>query len=155
LLPVKVLGKLFRGKFLAGLKAAYQAGQFTLTGSVLPLGDPRAFQQLLQQLYSHNWVVYAKRPFGGAVQVFRYLGRYSHRVAIANSRLVSMDHDRVSFRWKDYADNHRVKVMTLAAEEFLRRLLVTSHGIEYPPAAELPPLRRGGHGRERSATLNF
>src|SRR5712692_5598174 len=123
-LPVKVLGKLFRGKFLAGLKKAYQAGQLTLTGSVMHLGDPRAFQQLLQQLYGHNWIDYAKRPFGGATQVFRYLGRYSHRVAIANSRLVSMDHDRVSFRWKDYADNHRTKVMTVSAEEFIRRLLL-------------------------------
>src|SRR6516165_913639 len=123
-LPVKVLGKLFRGKFLAGLKKAYQAGQLKLTGSVMHLGDPRAFQQLLQQLYSNNWVVYAKRPFGGATQVFRYLGRYSHRVAIANSRLVSMDHDRVSFQWKDYADNHRTKVMTVSAEEFIRRLLL-------------------------------
>ena len=124
LLPVKVLGKLFRGKFLAGLKKAYQAGQLTLTGSVRHLGDPRVFQLLLQQLYSQNWVVYAKRPFGGATQVFRYLGRYSHRVAIANSRLVSMDGDRVSFRWMDYADHHRTKVMTVSAEEFLRRLLL-------------------------------
>jgi len=124
LLPVKVLGKLFRGKFLAGLKKAYQAGQLKLTGSVMHLGDPRAFPQLLQQLYSNNWVVYAKRPFGGATQVFRYLGRYSHRVAIANSRLASMEHDRVSFRWKDYSDNHRTKVMTVSAEEFIRRLLL-------------------------------
>src|SRR5215472_783620 len=124
LLPVKVLSKLFRGKFLAGLKKAYQAGQLTLTGSVRHLGDPRAFQHLLQQLYSQNWVVYAKRPFGGATQVFRYLGCYSHRVAIANSRLVSMEHDRVSFRWKDYADRHRTKVMTVSAEEFLRRVLL-------------------------------
>ena len=124
LLPVKVLGKLFRGKFLAGLKKAYQAGQLKLTGSVMHLGDRRAFQQLLQQLYSNNWVVYAKRPFGGATQVFRYLGRYSHRVAIANSRLASMEHDRVSFRWKDYSDNHRTKVMTVSAEEFIRRLLL-------------------------------
>jgi hypothetical protein len=124
LLPVKVLGKLFRGKFLAGLKQAYQAGELMLTGSVRSLGDPRAFQHLLRQLYSQDWIVYAKRPFGGAEQVFRYLGRYSHRVAIANSRLVSMDHDRVSFRWKDYADHHRTKVMTVVAEEFLRRLLL-------------------------------
>jgi Putative transposase/Transposase zinc-binding domain len=124
LVPVKVLGKLFRGKFLAGLKKAYQAGQLRLTGSVTHLGDPRAFQQLLQPLYSQNWVVYAKRPFGGATQVFRYLGRYSHRVAIANSRLVSMDHDRVSFQWKDYADNHRTKVMTVSVEEFIRRWLL-------------------------------
>ena len=124
LLPVKVLGKLFRGKFLAGLKQAYQAGELTLTGSVRSLGDPRAFHHLLRQLYSQDWIVYAKRPFGGAEQVFRYLGRYSHRVAIANSRLVSMEHDRMSFRWKDYADHHRAKVMTVSAEEFLRRLLL-------------------------------
>jgi putative transposase/transposase-like zinc-binding protein len=123
-LPVKVLGKLFRGKFLAGLKAAYREGQLTLTGSVADLGDPRAFQQLLEQLYGRNWIVYAKRPFGGAEQVFRYLGRYSHRVAIANSRLVSMDDNQVSFRWKDYANDHQTKVMTVSAEEFIRRLLL-------------------------------
>ena len=108
--------------FRVGLRR--QAGQLALTGSVRHLGDPRAFQQLLQQLYSHDWIVYAKRPFGGATQVFRYLGRYSHRVAIANSRLVSMDQGRVSFRWKDYADNHRTKIMTVFAEEFIRRLLL-------------------------------
>jgi hypothetical protein len=123
-LPVKVLGKMFRGKFLAGLKAAYRAGQLTLTGSVTHLGDPQAFQQLLDQLYGRNWIVYAKRPFGGAEQVFRYLGRYSHRVAIANSRLVSMDDNQVSFRWKDYANDHQTKVMTVSAEEFIRRLLL-------------------------------
>ena len=87
---MKVLGKLFRGKFLAALKTIYQAGQLRLTGSVAYLNDPRAFQQLLDALYGRKWAVYAKRPFGGAVQVFRYLGRYSHRVAISNSRLVSM-----------------------------------------------------------------
>jgi hypothetical protein len=123
-LPVKVLGKLFRGKFLAGLKAAYRAGQLTLTGSVADLADPRAFQQLLEQLYGRNWIVYAKRPFGGAEQVFRYLGRYSHRVAIANSRLVSMDQNQVWFQWKDYADNHQSKVMCVSAEEFMRRFLL-------------------------------
>src|SRR6516225_4961225 len=124
LLPVKVLGKLFRGKFLAGLKKAYQAGQLKLTGSVMHLGDRRALQQLLQQLYSNNWVVYAKRPFGGATQVFRYLGRYSHRVAISNGRLVSMDAGQVRFRYKDYADGHQLKVMTVAAAEFIRRFLL-------------------------------
>jgi len=75
-------------------------------------------------LYRQNWIVYAKRPFGGAEQVFRYLGRYSHRVAIANSRLVSMDDNQVSFRWKDYANDHQTKVMTVSAEEFIRRLLL-------------------------------
>jgi hypothetical protein len=123
-LPVKVLGKLFRGKFLAGLKAAYRAGQLTLTGSVEPLSDPQAFQQLLEPLYGRNWVVYAKRPFGGAEHVFRYLGRYSHRVAIANARLLSMDDQGISFRWKDYADDHQTKVKTVAAEEFIRRFLL-------------------------------
>ena len=123
-LPVKVLGKLFRGKFLAALKALYQAGQLTLTGSVAHLNASRAFQQLLDALYGRKWVVYAKRPFGGPTQVFRYLGRYSHRVAIANSRLVSMDEKQVSFHWKDYADGHQTKVMSLSTEEFLRRFLL-------------------------------
>jgi hypothetical protein len=123
-LPVKVLGKMFRGKFLAGLKAAYQAGQVMLPGSVADLGDRQAFQQLLNQLYGCNWIVYAKRPFGGAEHVFRYLGRYSHRVAIANSRLVALEDGQVFFRWKDYADDHRTKVMRLTADEFIRRFLL-------------------------------
>jgi hypothetical protein len=123
-LPVKVLGKLFRGKFLAALKTMYQAGQLTLSGSVAHLNDPRAFQQLLDTLYGRKWVVYAKRPFGGPEQVFRYLGRYSHRVAISNSRLVSVDEDQVSFQWKDYADDHQTKVMRLSVDEFLRRFLL-------------------------------
>jgi hypothetical protein len=123
-LPVKVLGKLFRGKFLAALKTMYQAGQLTLTGSVAHLNDPRTFGQLLDTLYGRKWVVYAKRPFGGPEQVFRYLGRYSHRVAISNSRLLSVDEDQVSFQWKDYADGHQTKVMRLSVDEFLRRFLL-------------------------------
>jgi Putative transposase/Transposase zinc-binding domain len=123
-LPVKVLGKLFRGKFLAALKTMYQVGQLTLTGSVAHLNDPHAFQQLLDALYGCQWIVYAKRPFGGSAQVFRYLGRYSHRVAISNSRLLSMDEKQVSFHWKDYADGHQTKVMCLSVEEFLRRFLL-------------------------------
>jgi hypothetical protein len=123
-LPVKVLGKLFRGKFLAALKTLYQAEQLTLTGSVAHLNDPRAFQQLLDTLYGRKWIVYAKRPFGGPAQVFRYLGRYSHRVAISNSRLASMDENQVSFQWKDYADGHKTKVMCLSVGEFLRRFLL-------------------------------
>jgi hypothetical protein len=123
-LPVKVLGKLFRGKFLAALKTLYQQGHLTLTGSVTYLNDSQAFQQLLDALYGRKWVVYAKRPFGGPVQVFRYLGRYSHRVAIANSRLVSLDDKQVTFHWKDYADGHQTKLLSLSAEEFLRRFLL-------------------------------
>jgi hypothetical protein len=124
LLPVKVLGRLFRGKFLAGVKEAYDAGQLTLGGSVANLADPQVFRRWLDALYRQDWVVYAKRPFGGAQQVFRYLGRYSHRVAIANSRLLTLEDGHVSFRWKDYADDHRTKVMRLTADEFIRRFLL-------------------------------
>ena len=124
LLPVKVLGRLFRGKFLAGVKEAYQAGQLTFGGSVAALADPQVFRRWLDALYRQDWVVYAKRPFGGAQQVFRYLGRYSHRVAIANSRLLKLEAGQVSFHWKDYADDHRTKVLRLTADEFIRRFLL-------------------------------
>lgn len=123
-LPVQVLRHLFRGKFLARLKAAYQAGQLMLAGSVDSLRDPAEFRQLLGTLYRQPWVVYAKPPFGGAEQVYRYLGRYTHRVAISNSRLVALTADRVTFRYKDYADGARQKQMTLDADEFLRRFLL-------------------------------
>jgi Putative transposase/Transposase zinc-binding domain len=123
-LPVKVLGRLFRNKFLAGLKEAYHQGQLTLGGSVAGLAEPRAFQRWLDALYRQDWIVYAKPPFGGATQVFGYLGRYSHRVAISNSRLLALENGLVSFRWKDYADDHRIKVMYLPAHEFLRRFLL-------------------------------
>ena len=123
-LPVHVLGKLFRGKFLAGLKDAYADGLLTLDGSVAALADPNAFRQWLDTCYRRNWVVYAKPPFGGPQQVFRYLGRYSHRVAFSNNRLRSVDDTHVAFSWKDYADGHRVKVMRLAVEEFIRRFLL-------------------------------
>jgi len=124
LLPVKVLGRLFRGKFLAGLKDAYRAGVLHLGGSAQGLADPRAFARLLDACYQRAWVVYAKRPFGGPDHVFRYLGRYSHRVAIANSRLRGLDDRHVAFAWKDYADGHRDKVMRLAIDEFIRRFLL-------------------------------
>src|SRR5215472_6934127 len=124
LLPVKVLARLFRGKFLAGVKEAYDAGQLSLAGSVADLAEPEAFRRWLDALYRQDWVVYAKPPFGGARQVFRYLGRYSHRVAIANSRLLGLEDGQVLFRWKDYADDHRIKVMRLTADEFIRRFLL-------------------------------
>jgi hypothetical protein len=123
-LPVRVLGKLFRGKFLAGLRAAYAAGDLRLAGSAAGLADPAAFQRLVTALYRQSWVVYAQPPFGGPEHVFRYLGRYSHRVAIANSRLAAVGDGHVSFTWKDYADGSRVKVMRLTADEFLRRFLL-------------------------------
>jgi Putative transposase/Transposase zinc-binding domain len=124
LLPVKVLARLFRGKFLAGVKEAYDAEQLSLAGSVAALAEPETFRRWLDALYRQDWVVYAKPPFGGAQQVFRYLGRYSHRVAIANSRLVALEDGQVFFRWKDYADDQRTKVMRLTADEFIRRFLL-------------------------------
>jgi hypothetical protein len=123
-LPVKVLSRLFRGKFLAGLRDAYHGGKLSCAGSTVGLSDPRAFRRWLDQRYREDWVVYAKPPFGGPENVFRYLGHYSHRVAIANSRLVSLQDGHVYFRWKDYADEDRVKIMGLTAEEFLRRFLL-------------------------------
>jgi hypothetical protein len=89
-LPVKVLGRFFRGKFLAGIRAAWAAGELTFGGSVADLADPTAFRRWLDRLYRQDWVVYAKRPFGCAEQVFRYLGRYSHRVAISNARFAGL-----------------------------------------------------------------
>jgi hypothetical protein len=124
LLPVLPLGKLFRGKFLAGLQELYRAQRLELGGRVEALADRRVFAQWLDRLHRQQWVVYAKRPFAKAEHVFRYLGRYSHRVAITNARLVSMDDGHVCFRWKDYADGHRLKVMRLHAEEFVRRWLL-------------------------------
>jgi hypothetical protein len=123
-LPVRVLGQMFRGKFLAGLKSAYEAGELTLSGSMETLRKPGEFRRFLGTLYRQRWVVYAKPPFGGAEQVYRYLGRYTHRVAISNSRLVSLNQGRVTFRYKDYADGARRKEMTLDAEEFIRRFLL-------------------------------
>jgi hypothetical protein len=123
-LPVHVLAKMFRGKFLAGLKAARQQGQLKLRGSAASLARGRKFQQLLDTLYQQRWLVYAKPPFGGPEQVYRYLGRYTHRVAISNSRLVSLESGRVCFRYKDYANQSRSKQMTLSVDEFIRRFLL-------------------------------
>ena len=124
LFPVKVIGRLFRGKFLAGLGKLYQDGSLSLAGSTAPLADRRTFASLRDRLYRTDWVVYVKPPFGGVEQVFRYLGRYSHRVAISNSRLISLDNGVVAFRYKDYRQGDRWKVMQLSAEEFIRRFLL-------------------------------
>lgn len=124
LLPVLVLGSLFRGKFLAALKQAYQAGRLSLRGSVSHLACPQQFQQLLKCLYQQRWIVYAKPPFGGPATVYRYLGRYTHRVAISNHRLLAFEDGRVRFLYKDYADQSRQKQLTVPAEEFIRRFLL-------------------------------
>jgi hypothetical protein len=123
-LPVRVLSRVFRGKFLAGLKQLQLQGKLQFHGSLLHLADPEHFHQLLRQLYSKVWVVYAKPPFGGAEHVLHYLARYTHRVAISNHRLVAFIDGQVSFRWKDYAHGSKQKVMTVSADEFLRRFLI-------------------------------
>ena len=122
-LPVKPLGRLFRGKFLALLGDLHAQGRLTLAGSLQPLADPQRFAEWTDELRRTDWVVYAKRPFGGPEQVLKYLARYTHRVAISNHRLVGMDAETVSFRWKDYADANAAKTMTLGGVEFVRRFL--------------------------------
>jgi len=124
LFPTAALSKVFRGKYLDDLAQAYQRGELRLAGATAAWVDPGAFRLFLAKLKQHDWVVYAKPPFAGAKQVLAYLGRYTHRVAIANHRLVSFDGEQVRFRWRDYAHGNKVKVMTLSAEEFLRRFLL-------------------------------
>lgn len=123
-MPVRVLSRVFRGKFLEQLKRAYRERRLKCIGKETSLEYRENFQSLLDKLYSKEWVVYAKRPFGGPEQVLAYLGRYTHRVAIANHRLVDMADGKVSFRWRDYRDHNREKIMTLEASEFLRRFLL-------------------------------
>jgi len=123
-LPVKVLRRLFRGKFLHALATARDEGELEFEGSTAALHDQRTWRRLLDQLYSTEWVVYAKPPFGGPEHVFRYLGRYTHRVAIANHRLVSLADGQVQFRFRDRADGARSKILSLDAVEFLRRFLL-------------------------------
>ena len=123
-LPVRVLARVFRGKFVAGLKTAFQAGALQFHGHLLPLAEPRAFASWLRVLFRHDWIVYSKRPFGGPERVLRYLGAYTHRVAISNSRLVALSEGNVTFRWRDSAHGNKKRFMTLPVEEFLRRLLL-------------------------------
>lgn len=123
-LSVKVLARVFRGKFLERLKRAHTDGKLSFQGSLEPLGGAGAFAAHLRALYEKNWVVYAKPPFGGPLQVLKYLARYTHRVAISNHRLLAMEHGRVTFAYKDYAHGERQRTMTLDAVEFLRRFLL-------------------------------
>jgi len=117
-LPVRVLSKVFRGKFIDLLKRARGKGK------LIGVDDDREFEQLLNNSVKHDWVVYAKPPFGGPEQVLKYLARYTHRIAISNRRLVSTDNQSVTFNWKDYAHNNRPRTMTLDGAEFLRRFLL-------------------------------
>jgi hypothetical protein len=123
-LPVKVLSRVFRGKFLAGLKRLHRRKKLQCAGPAAALADRRQFAKLVRRLHRHDWVVYAKPAFGGPLQVLRYLGRYTHRVAISNHRLLAFEKERVTFRWKDYAHGGKHGTMTVAAIEFLRRFFL-------------------------------
>jgi hypothetical protein len=122
-LPVRVLSRVFRGKYLELLRRLHAEGKLIFPNRLALLADASAFVGWLRPLYQKDWVVYAKQPFGGPAQVLKYLARYTHRVAISNSRLLTMAEGQVTFRYKDYADEHRSKTMTLSAEEFLRRFV--------------------------------
>ena len=123
-LPVKVLSSLFRRLFLTYLRESYRKGWLNFFGEIAGLARPAAFEALCQQARCIPWVVFVKPPFGGPDQVLKYLARYTHRVAISNRRLLSMEDGRVSFEYKDYADRNQTKSMTLAATEFIRRFLL-------------------------------
>jgi hypothetical protein len=125
-LPVRVLSRLFRRLFLQKLVAAHQAGRLSFFGDHVDLADAQSFAAFLAPLSKAEWVVYAKRPFGGPEAVLAYLSRYTHRVAISNSRLISVDDAGVTFKWKDYRakQRERQKIMTLAVDEFIRRFLI-------------------------------
>jgi hypothetical protein len=123
-LPVKVLSRVFRGKFCAGLKRLHRRQQLRCTGPAAALADPKQFRQLLRRTHRQDWVVYAKPAFGGPAKVLRYLGRYTHRIAISNHRLLAFDGERVTFRWKDYAHGGKQRNMTLLGTEFLRRFFL-------------------------------
>jgi hypothetical protein len=124
LFPVRALSRVFRGKYLELLVRAHQRGTLALGGSTAALANRPAFMRFITTLRRADWVVYAKPPFAGPEQVIAYLGRYTHRVAIANDRLVALEDDHVSFRWRDYRDGARCKTMRLEAIEFIRRFLL-------------------------------
>jgi len=123
-LPVRVLSRLFRGKYLAYLREAYQSGDLVLAGGLKNLRDERAWKSYLAPIAKQDWVVYAKPPFGSPTQVLKYLARYTHRVAISNRRLIALEDGMVAFSYKDYKRGHRRRVMRLTAIEFIRRFLL-------------------------------
>jgi hypothetical protein len=123
-LPVAVLAAMFRGKFVAQLRAAYERGDLRFQGALQHLREPAAFTELLDRAMAKRWVVYAKPPFGGPVQVLKYLAKYTHRVAIGNRHILEVSEADVKFRWRDRADGNRARTMTLPGVEFLRRFLL-------------------------------
>src|SRR5713226_3316978 len=123
-LPKEVLREIFRGKFVDALEQAFQNGQLNFQGDLKLLAQPKIFAAWLRPLYRQDWVVYLKRPFGGPAYVLQYLGRYTHRVAISNHRLVSLTDGQVTFRWRDSADHNQQKLLPLSLDKFLRRFLL-------------------------------
>ena len=123
-MPVIALSEVFRDKFCERLRELFQQDRLQFHNSLQQLASPGAFNYFLWQLGQKDWVVYAKPPFGGAEHVLNYLARYPHRVAISNHRLVAFENDHVSFRWRDYAHGGKKKIMTISADEFLRRFLL-------------------------------
>ena len=123
-LPIHVLRRVFRGKFVDGLKSAFQRGHLHFSGNLAPLAQPKIFASWLRPLFRKHWIVYCEPPFGGPEYVLHYLGRYPHRVAISNHRLVSFNDGQVTFRWRDSAHNNEQKLMTLSLDDFLLRFLL-------------------------------
>ena len=123
-IPVKVLSRKFRGKFLYYLKQLYYENKLEFYGSQQYLSNDNEFENLLSSIYSKEWIVYCKPPFKNAACVVEYLGRYTHRVAISNNRIVNIENGNVTFKWRDYKDNNKCKLMTISADEFIRRFLI-------------------------------
>jgi Putative transposase/Transposase zinc-binding domain len=123
-MPVRVLSRLFRRLFLEALQKAFDCGKLKFFSSLKALQDRKAFMRYLAPVRKAEWVVYAKPPFAGPQQVLDYVGRYTHRIAISNDRLLDIENGEVRFRWKDYRDNNRQKTLTLTADEFIRRFLL-------------------------------
>ncbi len=121
---MKVLSRVFRGKFVAGLKSAFLQGKLEFYGHLAPLAEQRLFAAWLRSLFRHDWVVYAKPPFGGPQHALRYLSGYTHRVAISNRRLLALEQGNVTFRWRDSAHANKQRLLTLPVHEFLRRFLL-------------------------------
>src|ERR1017187_9313965 len=146
-LPVDALGSVFRAKFVDGLRMAYEQGELVFPGSIAELETPKRLAAFVDTLFQKDWVVYAKPAFGEPAQVLRYLGRYTHRVAISNHRLLAFDGESVTFRSKDYAHGNKQRKMTLSASEFLRRLRIArpdspSHGNSLPSRQNRLSVRR-------------
>lgn len=123
-IPVRVMSSLVRGKFLDYLKSGFDSGDLIFPGGIRHLKDPRTFEVFRGKFYRKKWVVYCKPPFDGVEGVLQYLGRYTHRIAISNNRILKVQEGKVSFRWRDYADGEKQKTMTLKADEFIRRFLL-------------------------------